>query len=205
MEGPDASGKGGAIRHLVEPLDPRHFRVSSFSKPTADEKRHHHLWRFYRDAAGPRRDVPCSTAAGTAGCSSSAWRASPRRSSGVAATRRSSTSRRTLVHEGVILVKFWLQISDDEQLRRFEERRTIRSSAGSSPTRTGATASATASTSRRRGHVRPHRPRAGAVGRHRRRAEAARPASLVIERPTSASRKACAAGAGRSRRARPMR
>ena len=47
FEGWDASGKGGAIRRLVEPLDPRHVRVMSFSAPTHDEQRHHWLWRFW--------------------------------------------------------------------------------------------------------------------------------------------------------------
>src|SRR5687768_2346824 len=48
FEGPDAAGKGGAIKRVVEPLDPRHYRVSTFAAPTYDEKRHHFLWRFYR-------------------------------------------------------------------------------------------------------------------------------------------------------------
>ena len=47
FEGWDASGKGGAIRRLVAPLDPRHVRVRQFAAPTYDEKRHHFLWRFW--------------------------------------------------------------------------------------------------------------------------------------------------------------
>jgi polyphosphate kinase 2 (PPK2 family) len=47
FEGSDAAGKGGAIKRLVEPLDPRHYRVTSFAAPTYDEKRHPFLWRFY--------------------------------------------------------------------------------------------------------------------------------------------------------------
>src|SRR4051812_46102739 len=46
MEGWDASGKGGAIKRLVAPLDSRHVRVASYSAPTPDEKRHHYLERF---------------------------------------------------------------------------------------------------------------------------------------------------------------
>src|SRR4051812_1272526 len=46
FEGWDASGKGGAIKRLVAPLDPRHVRVKQFAAPTYDEKRHHWLWRF---------------------------------------------------------------------------------------------------------------------------------------------------------------
>ena len=47
FEGSDAAGKGGAIKRLVEPLDPRHYRVTSFAKPSFDEKRHAFLWRFF--------------------------------------------------------------------------------------------------------------------------------------------------------------
>ena len=48
LEGWDASGKGGAIKRLVAPMDPRHVRVVQFAAPTPDEKRHHFLWRFWR-------------------------------------------------------------------------------------------------------------------------------------------------------------
>ena len=122
MEGPDASGKGGAIRHLVEPLDPRHFSVYSFSKPTFDEKRHHHLWRFYRALPG----------LGGMCVFDRSWygRALVERLEGFATAEQWGRGYQeindfetTLVHEGVILVKFWLQISDTEQLRRFEERK----------------------------------------------------------------------------------
>ncbi|HEY3435589.1 MAG TPA: UDP-galactose-lipid carrier transferase, partial [Solirubrobacterales bacterium] len=47
FEGWDASGKGGAIKRLVAPLDPRHVRVSQFAAPSEDEKRHHFLGRFW--------------------------------------------------------------------------------------------------------------------------------------------------------------
>src|SRR5215212_1188926 len=52
FEGWDASGKGGAIKRLVGPLDPRHVRVTQFAAPTYDEKRHHFLWRFWRVLPG---------------------------------------------------------------------------------------------------------------------------------------------------------
>src|SRR4051794_11483480 len=44
FEGWDASGKGGVIKRLVAPLDPRHVRVAQFAAPSFDEKRHHFLW-----------------------------------------------------------------------------------------------------------------------------------------------------------------
>ena len=52
MEGSDAGGKGGAIKRMVEPLDPRHYRVSAFAKPSFDEKRKHFLWRFWKEVPG---------------------------------------------------------------------------------------------------------------------------------------------------------
>src|ERR1700730_5820297 len=52
FEGGDGSGKGGAIKRLVGPLDPRHVRVAQFGAPSYDEKRHHFLWRFWPALAG---------------------------------------------------------------------------------------------------------------------------------------------------------
>src|SRR4051812_19015113 len=52
FEGWDASGKGGCIKRLVAPLDPRHVRVAQFQAPTYDEKRHHFLWRVLAGLAG---------------------------------------------------------------------------------------------------------------------------------------------------------
>ena len=121
FEGPDAAGKGGAIKRVVEPLDPRHYRVSSFSKPTFDEKRHHFLWRFYRNIPG----------LGGLCVFDRSWygRVLVERVEGYASDEQWTRAydeicgfERTLVLEGVIVVKFWLHISDDEQLRRFEDR-----------------------------------------------------------------------------------
>src|SRR4051794_5630353 len=53
FEGWDASGKGGAIKRLVAPLDPRHVRVSQFTAPTYDETRHHFLGRVLRVGPPP--------------------------------------------------------------------------------------------------------------------------------------------------------
>src|SRR4051812_33368594 len=52
FEGWDASGKGGAIKRLVEEIDPRHVRVAQFAAPTHDEKRHHFLWRVWPKLPG---------------------------------------------------------------------------------------------------------------------------------------------------------
>jgi polyphosphate kinase 2 (PPK2 family) len=121
MEGPDAGGKGGAIKRVVEPLDPRHYRVSTFAKPTPDEKRHHFLWRFYREIPG----------LGGMCVFDRSWygRVLVERIEGFATEEQWGRAydeivwfEDTLVREGVILVKFWLHIDDDEQLRRFEDR-----------------------------------------------------------------------------------
>ncbi|MGI9053935.1 MAG: polyphosphate kinase 2 family protein [Ilumatobacteraceae bacterium] len=121
FEGRDAAGKGGAIRRMVEPLDPRHYRVSSYAKPTYDEKRHHFLRRFYRELPG----------LGGMAVFDRSWygRVLVERIEGFANTEQWGRAyeeivsfERTLVLEGLILVKFWLHISDDEQLKRFERR-----------------------------------------------------------------------------------
>ena len=93
FEGWDASGKGGAIKRLVAPLDPRHVRVAQFGAPTYDEKRHHFLWRFWPVLPGWAA-WRCSTGPGTAASWSNESKDSPPRSSGDAPTGRSSTSSR---------------------------------------------------------------------------------------------------------------
>ena len=121
LEGSDAGGKGGAIKRMVEHLDPRHYRVSSFAKPTASEKRHHFLWRFYREIPG----------LGGMCVFDRSWygRVLVERVEGFASPEQWQRAyeeilqfERTLVLEGVIVVKFWLQISQEEQLVRFNDR-----------------------------------------------------------------------------------
>src|SRR6516225_357275 len=92
FEGWDASGKGGSIRRLVSPLDPRHVRVSQFAAPSEDERRHHFLHRFSPALPGwgGWRSL---TAPGTGAFSSSAWRGSqPKRNGGGLIGRSSSSS-----------------------------------------------------------------------------------------------------------------
>ncbi len=121
MEGSDAGGKGGAIKRMVEPLDPRHYRVSAFSKPTFDEKRKHFLWRFWKEVPG----------LGGFALFDRSWygRVLVERVEGYATKEQWKRAydeivqfERNLVLEGVIIVKFWLQISPEEQLKRFEKR-----------------------------------------------------------------------------------
>ena len=121
FEGSDAAGKGGAIKRLVEPLDPRHYRVSSFAKPTFDEKRHPFLWRFY----------PYVPGLGGMSVFDRSWygRVLVERIEGFATEDQWGRAYEEIVQferanalEGVIIVKFWLQISAEEQLKRFEDR-----------------------------------------------------------------------------------
>ena len=121
FEGSDAGGKGGAIKRIVDPLDPRHYRVSSFAKPTFDEKRKHFLWRFWKEVPG----------LGGMALFDRSWygRVLVERVEGYATKEQWKRAyeeivqfERALVLEGVIIVKFWLQISPEEQLRRFQNR-----------------------------------------------------------------------------------
>ena len=122
MEGSDAGGKGGAIRRMVEPLDPRHYRVSAFAKPSFDEKRKHFLWRFWKEVPG----------LGGFALFDRSWygRVLVERIEGYATKPQWKRAfdeivqfERNLVLEGVIIVKFWVQISPEEQLKRFEKRK----------------------------------------------------------------------------------
>jgi AMP-polyphosphate phosphotransferase len=121
FEGWDASGKGGAIKRLVDHLDPRHVRVSQFAAPTYDEKRHHFLWRFWPDLPGW----------GGMAVFDRSWygRVLVERVEGFATKeqwRRAYDEivgfETTLAAEGMIIVKFWMHLSSREQLRRFNRR-----------------------------------------------------------------------------------
>ena len=121
FEGWDASGKGGAIKRIVARLDPRHVRVAQFAAPTSDEKRHHFLARFYAKVPGW----------GGMAVFDRSWygRVLVERVEGFATPQQWERGydeivqfERGLVLEGTILVKFWMHISPEEQLRRFEAR-----------------------------------------------------------------------------------
>lgn len=121
FEGWDASGKGGAITRLVAAIDPRHVRVISIAAPTFDEKRHHFLSRFWPHLPGwggmtildrswygrvlVERVEEFAT--------EEQWRR---------AYEEIKSFERTLTDEGLVLVKIWMHISSDEQLKRFKSR-----------------------------------------------------------------------------------
>jgi polyphosphate kinase 2 (PPK2 family) len=121
FEGWDAAGKGGAIKRLVAHIDPRHVRVIQFSAPTHDEKRHHFLWRFW----------PVLPGWGGMAVFDRSWygRVLVERVEGYSSREQwlraydeINAFERTLTDEGMILVKLWLHISDEEQLKRFKRR-----------------------------------------------------------------------------------
>jgi polyphosphate kinase 2 (PPK2 family) len=121
FEGWDASGKGGAIKRLVAPLDPRHVRITSFGAPSADERRHHYLRRFW----------PALPGDGGFAVLDRSWygRVLVERVEGFATEQEWQRAyaeicafEAGLRADGMILVKFWLHISEDEQLRRFNKR-----------------------------------------------------------------------------------
>jgi polyphosphate kinase 2 (PPK2 family) len=121
MEGWDASGKGGAIKRLTAELDPRHVRVSTYAAPSRDDKRHLFLNRFV--SALPGR--------GGMTVMDRSWygRVLVERVEGFATAEEWGRAydeivafERMLVEDGTVLVKIWLHVSEDEQLKRFDER-----------------------------------------------------------------------------------
>ncbi len=121
FEGWDASGKGGCIKRLVAQVDPRHVRVVQFAAPTPDEKRHHFLRRFW----------PMLPGWGGMAIFDRSWygRVMVERVEGFATREQWLRAydeingfEHTLADEGMILIKFWLHISAEEQMRRFERR-----------------------------------------------------------------------------------
>ena len=121
FEGPDASGKGGAIKTIVGHLDPRHYTVCNIAAPSPVEKRHHFLWRFY----------PYVPGLGDMAVFDRSWygRVLVERIEGFATADEWGRAyeaivefERSLVAEGTIVVKFWTHVTDEEQLARFEDR-----------------------------------------------------------------------------------
>ncbi len=121
FEGWDAAGKGGAIRRVAQALDARDSRIIPIAAPTDEEKAHHYLWRFWRHL--PRL--------GRTTIYDRSWygRVLVERVEGYAteqewgrAYQEINDFEEQLVEFGVVLVKFWMHISKDEQIKRFEER-----------------------------------------------------------------------------------
>ena len=120
-EGWDAGGKGGNIRRLTRGLDPRGYEVAPIAAPTKEELAHHYLWRFWRH-------VP---KAGHITIFDRTWygRVLVERVEGFCtedewsrAYREINEFERQLADYGAVIVKFWLHIDREEQLRRFKSR-----------------------------------------------------------------------------------
>ena len=121
IEGWDAAGKGGAIRRVTGALDARDYQVIPIAAPTDEERAHHYLWRFWRHLSR----------AGRITIFDRSWygRVLVERVESLAAESEWMRAyseitqfEEQLVAHGILLVKFWLHISKDEQLRRFRER-----------------------------------------------------------------------------------
>ena len=124
FEGPDAAGKGGAIRRLTSAMDARDYRVFPVAAPSEEERAHHYLWRFWRYL--PR--------AGRMAIFDRSWygRVLVERVENFAqpdewmrAYSEINEFEEQLSAHGIILAKFWVHITRDEQYRRFKERETI--------------------------------------------------------------------------------
>jgi polyphosphate kinase 2 (PPK2 family) len=120
-EGWDAAGKGGNIRRLIQKMDPRGYEVIPISAPNDIEKAHHYLWRFWNkmpkaghiaifDRSWYGR-VMVERVEGF--CSDNEWKR---------AYNEINEMEKHFINFGMVLVKFWLHIDKDEQLRRFKER-----------------------------------------------------------------------------------
>ena len=121
FEGWDAAGKGGAIRRIIHAVDARDYQVMQVAAPTDEERAHHYLWRFWRYL--PR--------AGRMTIFDRSWygRVLVERVEGFASPRQWRRAyaeindfEEQLTEYGIVLLKFWVHITEDEQLRRFKAR-----------------------------------------------------------------------------------
>lgn len=121
FEGWDAGGKGGAIKRLTERLDPRGYRVNPTAAPNAEEKQYHYLWRFWRNMPKDGHiAIFDRTWYGRVMveriehfCTKEEWQR---------AYQEINDMEHELYLHGTVVLKFWMQISKDEQERRFKER-----------------------------------------------------------------------------------
>jgi len=124
FEGWDAAGKGGVIKRITEKLDPRGYVVYPISAPHGEDKSKHYLYRFWRRL--PEQ--------GSIAIFDRSWygRVLVERVEGFAtenewkrAFKELNAFERQLHDFDTVVVKFWLHISREEQLKRFEERQKI--------------------------------------------------------------------------------
>lgn len=124
FEGSDAGGKGGAIRRITAALDARHYHIVPIASPTEEERAQPYLWRFWRHIPRPGGITIFDRSwygrvlveRVEKFCSEQDW---------MRAYHEINDFEEQLVDNHIIVVKFWLAISKDEQLRRFKEREKI--------------------------------------------------------------------------------
>ena len=124
FEGADAAGKGGAIRRITGALDARQYRVTPIAAPTDEERARPYLWRFWRNL--PRRGHFAIFDRSWYGrvlveriekfCDEDDW---------MRAYGEINDFEEGLAEAGAIILKFWLHISPEEQLKRFTERQDV--------------------------------------------------------------------------------
>ncbi len=124
FEGGDAGGKGGAIRRMTQAMDARLYQVISTAAPTDEERAHHYLWRFWRLMARDGRatiyDRSWYGRVLVERVESFAQEAEWKR-----AYSEINDFEEQLAKHGSIVIKFWLHIDLDEQLKRFKEREQV--------------------------------------------------------------------------------
>jgi len=125
FEGMDAAGKGGAIRRVTAAIDARLFHTIPIAAPTDEERAQPYLWRFWRHV--PRKGrftiydrswygrVLVERIEGF--CAEADW---------MRAYGEINDFEEQLAENGAVVAKFWLQISPEEQLKRFRERQRTR-------------------------------------------------------------------------------
>ena len=124
FEGSDAAGKGGSIRRVTAAIDARQCQIVPVAAPTEEERAQPYLWRFWRHIPRVGRvsifdrtwygRVLVERVEGF--CNEPDW---------LRAYAEINDFEHELHNDGAIVIKFWLQISDKEQLRRFKEREKI--------------------------------------------------------------------------------
>ncbi|WP_367106828.1 ATPase [uncultured Psychrobacter sp.] len=126
FEGMDAAGKGGAIKRLVAPLDPREYQIYNIGAPMLYELQHPYLWRFWTRLPNEQTDRMSRVA-----IFDRTWygRVLVERIEGFAtdhewqrAYEEINRFEAELVAAGTIVIKCWLAIDKKEQLKRFEDR-----------------------------------------------------------------------------------
>ena len=124
LEGWDAAGKGGVIRRMVPAMDARHYQIIPIAAPSDEESAHHYLWRFWRHL-GRAGEMTIYDRSWYGRVLVERVESLARPDEWLRAYAEINDFEAQLVAHGIVLTKFWLHISKDEQLHRFQEREEI--------------------------------------------------------------------------------